>query len=74
MPTCGTCRYLGKAIERVDKEFNPLTPVYHVCDLIKHRPDYGDTSQIAYTIDASDYHATLCVKDEFGCNQHAPRT
>ena len=67
--TCGTCKHLGEPIERLDDDYEPLEPIYHACSLIKLR-GMGDKSEpIAYTQDASLYVATLCVKDEFGCNQ-----
>jgi hypothetical protein len=51
---------------------------YHVCDLIVMKPEYEEKlklmpgnpdSPAAYVQDASDYHAVLCVREEFGCNQ-----
>lgn len=77
MNTCGTCKYLGKALTRFDVDYNTVEPVYYQCDLIKHTggSDYemNQSGTIAGVIDGSGYFAALCVKNEFGCNQWTER-
>ncbi len=69
MNTCGTCKFFGKAIENWDEESEAYGPTgFHTCDLINlKRAQQKVPPPLAYTQDASDYRATLCVKSEFGC-------
>ena len=80
MKTCGTCKYFGKEPHWNnygwdDEADEPLEgPVYHKCELLAHLN--ADSSRrdwpVAGVIDGSGYHATLCVREEFGCNQWEP--
>ena len=68
MNTCGTCQYFGRDEDEEDEDDAPgyaIAP-YKVCGYIEHRRPNGPAKP-AYVIDASDYHATLCVKEDFGC-------
>lgn len=78
MNTCGTCKHFGEP-----------TPSYvwagdgyvsqtrlRACKLLEHL-NRGDERKLltepAGVIDGSGYFATLCVSEEFGCNQWAAR-
>ena len=79
MNTCGTCKYFGPLEELLGptndwgEPDEPRNTRLHRCDLLKHL-NAGcfaevDLSAIAGVVDGSGYHATLCVSEEFGCNQ-----
>lgn len=77
MNTCGTCRFLGKPAEiwQEDDDGNEIACPYRICNLLKHlnaSPPF-DFSAPAGVEDGSGYHAALCVKEEFGCNQWQAR-
>ena len=68
MNTCGTCKYFELP------EPNDIYPPagYHVCGWILQATDRGEIPPPALVVDASDYYATLCVREDFGCNQWEP--
>lgn len=71
MNTCGTCKHFGQPVD--SEHYVPSG--YHICRLVERFDSY-DTAQpsaAAGVVDASGYFAALCVKEEFGCNQWAPR-
>lgn len=87
MNTCGTCKYFGELIRDLDaydaeQDYAEIPNTrLHKCDLLKHLNVSGDSSERiamqrepAGVIDGSGYHAAFCVSEEFGCNQHTPRT
>ena len=66
MNTCGTCRYFGDPLT-----VNRCNMGYRQCAYILHyegKLREGPAQKHAYTIDSSDYYATLCVAEDFGCN------
>lgn len=67
--TCGTCKYKGGAITKMDDDtFKDVDTGYFVCDLIKHgTKEEHNPGQQAMVIDGSGYYAALCVEDDFGC-------
>jgi hypothetical protein len=69
MNTCGTCKYLGEEIKEYDwREREYRATGFHACDLIDlRRYQKKVPPPLAYTEDASDYKACLCVRHEFGC-------
>lgn len=75
MNTCGKCKYFGEAYEHEVWEAGEVTNTvrYHFCELLKHLNGSDDEDprdqQIAGVIDGSGYCATMCVTEEFGCNQ-----
>lgn len=77
MKTCGTCRffspepYWNAFAWDVEKDAPAGTPKYHKCELLEHLNDTHERKRwpVAGVIDASGYHATLCVQEDFGCNQ-----
>jgi len=84
MNTCGTCKYFGKVITGTFDEDVPIPGThqankipntkFHQCDLIIHLNEvmmHGKKLPLvaAGVTDASGYSATLCVSEEFGCNQ-----
>jgi hypothetical protein len=66
--TCGTCKYFQPPPS--DDIYCPSG--YHVCAFIEHARNRGEIPPPAVLVDASDYHAALCVKEDFGCNQWMP--
>jgi hypothetical protein len=76
--TCGTCKHLGEAIEDyidIGDGQEDLRPTgYFRCNLIKlARKEKKIPPPLAYAQDASDYSATLCIREEFGCIEWAER-
>jgi hypothetical protein len=72
MNTCGTCKYFGEKLEgRYHDDVDDIVESdFHVCDLILHNEDGLSKWPVpAYVIDGSGYYASLCVREEFGCNQ-----
>lgn len=79
MNTCGTCKFLGHTVDgRTDEELKrDGIARYYICNLIQHQSEWRERraeqdvgvepTDAAYVTDASDYHATLCVSEEFGC-------
>lgn len=69
MNTCGTCRFFGESCgdEHTREEIN--NPEYHICNFVKMGERFTKWTGPAVACDASDYHAVLCVKEDFGCNQ-----
>lgn len=76
MNTCGTCKFLGKAVTDWDDEFNDIIPTgFHKCELLTLKRKQQKLPQpLAYAQDGSDYMAALCVKSEFGCIEWQPAT
>jgi hypothetical protein len=82
MNTCGSCKHFGEPYEheiyegKGDVEKTIVTK-YHFCMLLQHLNGYGDDSpkvqRPAGVIDGSGYSATMCVTEEFGCNQWSAR-
>jgi|HubBroStandDraft_6_1064221.scaffolds.fasta_scaffold1149822_2 hypothetical protein len=68
--TCGTCKFFS---EKEPDDIYPPTG-YHVCGWLQHAVEIGKAPQpSAVLVDASDYYAALCVKEDFGCNQWEPK-
>lgn len=79
MNTCGTCKYFGKHIDKLDdwdSDVGPIPNKYHKCELLKHLN--ADTpamkEPIAGVMDGSGYYAAFCVSEEFGCNRWEARS
>jgi hypothetical protein len=67
--TCGTCKYFGKPVDSA----HYVPSGYHVCRLVEQFDAHERPSSVAGVVDASGYFAALCIREEFGCNQWAPR-
>lgn len=77
MNTCGTCKYKGEAISRIDYNTDDCVPVtsvtgYFLCDRAEMVAPYEHNIRAGmkmFVEDGSGYYAALCVEDDFGCNQ-----
>lgn len=70
MNNCGTCKYFGSKCGWDEDVDDVLESNFHVCTLIKHNEHFKSKFEgMACVIDGSGYTATLCVKEDFGCNQ-----
>lgn len=67
--TCGTCQFLGDEITKDDEEtYETKGTGYFTCGRINHDSDKKyHQGQLALVVDASGYHAALCVEADFGC-------
>lgn len=82
MNTCGTCKYFGKALESQWDDDNPeadkegmVHAKHHVCDWMQHNAAFSlRFPAVAFVEDGSGYRATLCVSEEFGCNQWSAKS
>ena len=72
---CGNCKFLGDRLTEYDDDREEVSTQYFKCDLIAHvgRNHMSASTRKALVQDASGYYAALCVREEFGCVQWAPR-
>ena len=74
MNTCGTCKYKGEGISRIDYDTEDCVPVtivtgYFLCDRAKLVAPHDNVraGMKMFVEDGSGYYAALCVEDDFGC-------
>lgn len=75
---CGDCRYLGDAVVLKN---DPAPTGFYSCDRIKHlNNDYLERHEaedigkdLAHVLNGSGYHASIRVREEFGCEMFERR-